>query len=52
VVAHLTASDRNDPARRVSYIETTRLFYTEGQWAIDSIARRDLSPGTHPATSR
>jgi hypothetical protein len=52
VVAHLTAKDRNDPARRVSFVETTRLFYADGQWAIDSIARRELSPGTRPAAPR
>ena len=46
VVAHLTARHRSDPARYSSYIETARLFYTEGRWEVDSIARRDLSPGT------
>jgi uncharacterized protein YceK len=52
VVAHVTAKERNDPARRVSFIETSRLFYVEGQWAIDSIARRDVTPGTRSAAPR
>jgi hypothetical protein len=45
VVAHLTAKTRTNPVRRVSFIETARLFYTEDRWQIDSIARRELSPG-------
>ena len=46
VVAHLTAKQRGDPSRIVHVVEIVRLFDADGQWAIDSIARRDVSPGT------
>ena len=52
VVAQLGATMRNGRARHVRYVETVRLSSTGGEWAIDAIARRDVSPGTLPATSR
>ena len=52
VVAQLGGTMRNDSARRVRYIETVRLSSAGGQWAIDAIARRDVSLGRLPATSR
>jgi hypothetical protein len=46
VVASLSAKDRANPAHRLRFVETTRLLWDGDQWTIDSIARRDLSPGT------
>jgi len=40
VVAHVNAKDRVNPAHRLRFVETSRLFWDGQQWAIDTIARR------------
>ena len=46
VVANLSARDPTDRTRRLRYRETVRLLWDNDQWAIDLIARRDVSSGT------
>jgi hypothetical protein len=46
IVATLSAKDSANPARRLRFVETSRLLWDGEYWTIDSIARRDLSPGT------